>query len=433
MKSLIKKLIPKFVLRMYHFILAKFSAFWFGYPSRKMVVIGVTGTKGKSTTSYFIAKILENFGFKVGMTGTALFKINEKEWLNKFKMTMLGRFGLQKLLKDMVLAGCKYAIVETSSEGIAQSRHIGIDYDIAVFTNLTPEHLESHGGFENYKKAKGKLFKGLLKSFRKKIDGIDIPKIIVANMDDEHAPYFLNFSADEKITFGMKNHTADIKAENFVFDADKSVFEIGDDKFEMDIPGKMNAYNALASIAVSRALSIGFKQIKTALAKIKTMPGRMEFIEGGQDFKVIVDYAHEPESFRQIYETVEKMKKRRIIHVFGATGGGRDKSRRPLMGKMASDRADIAVITTDDPYDERPEKIANNVFAGVAVKNREKVLIISDRKKAIKKAIEIAEKDDIVLITGKGCEQAMVLAKGKKIPWDDREIAREMLRHSRKS
>lgn len=392
-----------------------------------MVVIGVTGTKGKSTTSYFIAKILEDAGFKVGMSTTALFKINKKEWLNKSKMTMLGRFGLQKFLKDMVLSGCEYAVVETSSEGIAQSRHIGIDYDVAVFTNLTPEHLESHGGFENYKKAKGKLFARLSKNFRKNINGKNTPKIIVANLDDEHAPYFLNFTADKKITFGMKKHTAGVKAENFVFDADKSVFEIGNGKFEINIPGKMNAYNALASIAVSRALGIEDKKIKTALAKIKTMPGRMEFIDEGQNFRVIVDYAHETESFRQIYETVEKMKNRRIIHVFGATGGGRDKSRRPLMGKMASERADVAIITTDDPYDEPPEKIANDVFVGVAAKNREKVLIIGDRKKAIEKAIEMAEKDDIVLITGKGCEQAMVLASGK-VPWDDRKIARDFLK-----
>ncbi len=408
--------------------MAKFSAFWFGNPSRKMVVIGVTGTKGKSTTSYFIAKILENAGFKVGLTTTALFKINEKEWLNKSKMTMLGRFGLQKLLKDMVLAGCEYAVVETSSEGIAQSRHIGIDYDVAVFTNLTPEHLESHGGFENYKKAKGKLFARLEKSFRKKIGGKIIPKIIVANLDDEHAPYFLQFKADEKITFGMKNHRADIKAEKIEINAEKSKFEINGVDFEIKIPGRMNAHNALAAIAVAQSFGILLQKISFIIKQIKVMPGRMEFIEEGQDFKVIVDYAHEPESFRQIYETVEKMKSGRIIHVFGATGGGRDKSRRPLMGKMASERADAAIITTDDPYDEPPEKIANDVFAGVAEKNKEKIMIIGDRKEAVKKAIEIAKKDDIVLITGKGCEQAMVLAGGKKIPWDDREIARQTLK-----
>lgn len=427
MKSLIKKLIPKFILRGYHFGLAKFGAFWYGYPSRKMVVVGITGTKGKSTTAYFVAKVLENSGFKVGLTTTALFKINEKEWLNKSKMTMLGRFGLQKLLKQMVAAGCKYAVVETSSEGIAQSRHEGIDYDVAVFTNLTPEHLESHGGFENYKKAKGKLFVRLGKSFVKKINGYRIPKIIVANADDEHAPYFLNFPADEKITFGMKNHTADMKAENFVFKAEKSEFEVEDSRVEVNIPGKMNAYNALAALATAKALSIGLKQAKTALSKIVSVPGRMEFVDEGQNFKVIVDYAHEPESFRQIYETVEKMKGGRIIHVFGSTGGGRDKSRRPLMGKMSGERADAVFITTDDPYDEDPEKIAADVMAGVEAKNRVKVSVVGDRKKAIEKAIETAEKGDIVLITGKGCEQAMVVKGGKKIPWDDRKIAREKL------
>lgn len=403
MRAIIKKITPKFIFKIYHRLLANLGAFLYGYPSIKMVVIGVTGTKGKSTTSYFIAKILEEAGYKAGLTSTALFKIGEKEWLNKTKMTMLGRFALQKLLKNMVEAGCKYVVVETSSEGILQSRHIGIDYDVAVFTNLTPEHLESHGGFENYKKAKGELFKQLSKSVRKKINGKEVEKIIVANGDNEHSKYFLSFNADKKIKFGFQ--------------------ELG---FKMNILGKMNVYNALAALSVAKVLGIDLKIAKKALQNIKNVPGRMEFIEEGQNFKVVVDYAHEIESFKQLYETIEKIPHKKIIHVFGATGGGRDKSRRPKMGEIAEKNADILIITTDDPYDEDPAKISDNVIEGV--RDKKKVLNIVDRKEAISRAIEIAEKNDIILITGKGSEQAMVVKGGKKIPWDDREIVRKFLR-----
>ncbi|NQU83984.1 MAG: UDP-N-acetylmuramoyl-L-alanyl-D-glutamate--2,6-diaminopimelate ligase [Parcubacteria group bacterium] len=403
MKRVIKRLLPKFVIRLYHWKMAVIGAFLFGHPSREMIVIGVTGTKGKSTTSYFIAKILEEAGYKVGLTSTAIFKVGKKEWLNPTKMTMLGRLGLQKLLKDMVQAGCRYVVVETSSEGILQSRHIGIDYDVAVFTNLTPEHLESHGGFENYKKAKGKLFARLSKGRKKKLDGKLVPKIIVANADDKHAEYFLKFKADEKIKFGFEN--------------------LG---FDLSIPGKMNVYNALASIAVTKALGVDKKIAKSALQKIKTVPGRMEFIEEGQNFQVIVDYAHEVESFKKLYEVVDGIPHKKVIHVFGATGGGRDKSRRSKMGKIASENADTVIITTDDPYDEDPAKISEDVIVGI--KNKEKTLNIVDRKEAIEKAIKLAEKDDIVLITGKGCEQAMCVARGKKIPWDDRKIIKQFLK-----
>lgn len=385
--------------------MAALGAWIYGHPSRKMVVIGVTGTKGKSTTSYFIAKILEEAGHKVGLTSTAIFKINKKEWLNPTKMTMIGRFGLQKLLRDMFRAGCKYAVVETSSEGILQYRHIGIDYDVAVFTNLTPEHLEAHGGFLNYKKAKGELFKRLSKSVKKKIDEKIVPKVIVVNSDDKHADYFLKFKADRKIKLSLKN--------------------VGD-RHICSLPGKMNQYNALAAMAVAQSQDIDSKTAKSALLKIKTMPGRMEFIDEGQDFKIIVDYAHEVESFKQLYEVVDKIPHKKIIHVFGATGGGRDKSRRPKMGEIAEKNANIVIVTTDDPYDENPEKISDDVIKGI--KNKKKVLNIVDRKEAIKKAVKMAEKDDIILITGKGCEQAMCLAGGKKILWDDREIARRFLK-----
>src|SRR3989339_1455973 len=225
-KSLIKKIVPRFVLNFYHKSMALLAAFVYSNPSDKLIVVGVTGTNGKSTTVALIAKTLEASGAKVGATSTVSFKVADKEWMNNKKMTMLGRFQLQKLLKQMVDAGCTYAVIETSSQGIEQYRHLGVNYDYAVFTNLTPEHIEAHGGFENYKRAKGRLFEHLTRKARKqrgegqraKSKGqkqgqglkikdqkiTEVGKIIIANVDDEYADYFFSFKADKKIGFTVR-------------------------------------------------------------------------------------------------------------------------------------------------------------------------------------------------------------------------------------
>ena len=202
-KSFLKKIVPKDIFSYYHKSLAIAANLYYGRPSEKMIVIGVTGTNGKSSTVDFITRILESAGHKVGYTSTAMFKVADREWLNDKKMTMLGRFALQRLLKQMVSAGCRYAVIETSSEGIKQFRNIGINYDVVVFTNLTPEHLESHGGFENYKKAKQELFARLMKGKTKIFNGQKIKKTMVANLDDEHAMDFINFDAEDKIGFAI--------------------------------------------------------------------------------------------------------------------------------------------------------------------------------------------------------------------------------------
>jgi UDP-N-acetylmuramoyl-L-alanyl-D-glutamate--2,6-diaminopimelate ligase len=209
----IKKLIPAVWLAAYHKSLAVLADIIYGRPSEKMVVIGVTGTNGKSSTVSLIAEILEKAGYRVGAASTTLFKLADKEWLNDKKMTMLGRFALQKLLRQMVAAGCRYAVIETSSQGIEQYRHLGIHYDVCVFTNLTPEHIEAHGGFDNYKKAKLKLFKHLADAPVKVIGGRKIAKAIVVNGDDRQAKEFLDFQVDKKIVFGLADGTQ-LKAEN---------------------------------------------------------------------------------------------------------------------------------------------------------------------------------------------------------------------------
>ncbi|MDD5221771.1 MAG: Mur ligase family protein, partial [Patescibacteria group bacterium] len=314
MKGFIKKLIPKFLLRFYHRTLAHLAAWRYGYPSRKIIVIGVTGTGGKSTVINLIGRILEEAGYKVGWTTTFNFKVAQREWMNKTKMTMLGRFGLQKLLKQMVLAGCEYALIETSSEGILQSRHEGIDYDIAVFNNLSPEHLERHGGFENYRAAKGKLFLKL-KDKNKIIDGQKIRKISVVNLDDDNADYFLKFSADEKWGFTASNAEKQsikiIKGENIKINNNGTEFSVKEQSFSLNLLGKFNAANALAAVTVALSQDVDLDVCAKGLAKVKNMAGRMEAV-AKSPFKVVVDYAHTPDELEKVYQTLKTENQRFI-------------------------------------------------------------------------------------------------------------------------
>jgi UDP-N-acetylmuramoyl-L-alanyl-D-glutamate--2,6-diaminopimelate ligase len=395
-----------------------------GFPGRKMVVIGVTGTNGKSTTCNFIASILEEAGYKVGMTTTVNFRVNGREWLNNKKMTMLGRSQLQRLLAQMRSEGCEIAIIETSSEGLAQGRHLGIAYDIAVFTNLTPEHIQSHGSFENYKKAKGILFAALAGSARKTLRGNQVPKTIIVNDADEHAVYYESFTADKKVRFHIDDHNATCDETSCTFNVDNTTVHL-------PIAGIFNVENALAAIEVAKQFGVSAQTAATALAKIPGVPGRMERINEGQSFAVIVDYAPEPASFTKLYEAVETMPHGRIIHVFGSCGGGRDQDRRPILGAIAGERADIVVITNEDPYDDNPMEIIRDVANGAINTGKiegENLFIEPDRRVAINHAISLAKAGDIVLVTGKGAEQAMVVANGKMIPWDDREVVRAAIR-----
>lgn len=435
LKELIKKFIPGFLLRFYHKTLALVANVVYGFPSNKMVVIGVTGTNGKSTTVHLIAQMFEGAGFKVGSASTVGFKIADKEWLNKKKMTMLGRFALQKMLRQMVRAGCKYAVIETSSQGIEQSRHLGVNYDVALFTNLTPEHIEAHGGFENYKKAKGKFFRHLTAKPRKVIDGKEVPKVSIVNFDDEHAKYFSDFPADKKFGYGIKKQ-AELSAKNIESESGGSRFTVNGVNFEIGLSGHFNIYNTLAAAAVGLSQGLDLNKISETLQKVRGVPGRMEFINEGQDFKVLVDYAPEPASMTKLYETVRSShftaNGGKIIHVLGSAGGGRDKSRRPVLGRLAAENANYVIITNEDPYDEDPTEIINQVAAGAIGKvENENLFKILDRGEAIAKAIDLAHDGDLVIITGKGSEQAICVANNKKIPWDDREKVREILKNKK--
>ena len=453
-KSKIKKIIPPVLIKYYHLLLALFANFIYGFPSNKMIVIGVTGTNGKTSTCNMIARTLESAGEKVGMATTINFKIAEKEWVNTLKQSMLGRFKLQKLLHDMVVAGCKYVIVETTSQGIEQFRSFGISYDICVFTNITPEHIEAHHGFENYKNAKLKLFKQLEQRKEKNINGVKQEKVIVANFDDEHVLEFINFRVDKIIGFSVdrskyktgtsfsvensniinfiKDKKYDfIKADKLDLSFDGTKFNIEELQISLSLVGVFNVYNALACIAVCKYLGVDITNIKNYLEKIEDIPGRMQFVENNKNIIGIVDYAHDPNSIRSVYENIINIKNesQKIICVLGSCGGGRDASVRFDKGLNASMYCDYVIITDEDPYDDDPNKIINDIFEGViSVESRTEnvnCFKVLDRREAIKKAVEIANTNDIVVCTGKGAEKSIILKNGTKIDWDEFEVLKE--------
>lgn len=431
MKSLLKKLVPEKIFGLYHLLMAYSAALYYGFPSRDMIVIGITGTKGKTSSANFIWAALTAGGYKTGVVCTANIRIGEKEFLNSYHMTMPGRFALQKLLWQMKRAGCRVAIVETTSEGIKQSRHKGIIYDIAVFTNLFPEHLASHGGsFDEYKKTKGILFASL-KHAPKIINGKPVETLIIANYDSQEKNYFLNFSAGEKITYGAHQGAAFV-AEH-ITNTDYGIsFTVQENHYHLNIPGVFNAYNAMPAIVIAQQFGISPQTIQKGFDTLRVIPGRMERIAEGQLFSVIVDYAHEKQSMTLALDAsraIAKNPSQKVIVLLGAEGGGRDKTKRAEMGEVAGKKADYIIVSNVDPYDDDSKEILENIAraAEISGKIRDKNLfIIEDRREGIQKALSLAHEDDVVLITGKGAEQSMVI-KGKHIPWDDRVVVKEEL------
>ena len=434
MKRFLKKFIPKQIFSLYHLGLALLGTVLYGIPTRKMVVIGVTGTKGKTSAANFIWATLQASGFKTGIITTANIRIGENEVLNKYHMTMPGRFVIQKTLSQMVKEGCTHAVVETTSEGLKQFRHIGIFYDIAVFTNLTSEHLESHGGsFEEYKKMKGKLFQSLGFGTRKKILGEIVPKVSVINIDDEYADFFLSFPSDKKITFGLSAQ-ADYQVGKIKEKGQKVSFSVLGEDYEIKIAGAFNVPNALPAIIITKLFGAGKEKIQDGFNKLSTIPGRMEFVNSRQNFQVVVDYAHEKESMTKALGAVKNMVggDGKVIVLLGAEGGGRDKSKRPIMGEIAGELADYVIISNVDPYDDDPAKIAQDIAESAQKKGKtfnKDLFVILDRREGIKKALSLASDKDIVLITCKGAEQSMIIGQ-KRVPWDDRIVAREELKFS---
>ena len=419
-KAFVRRFVPASIIGLYHLFLAHLAAWLYRYPSEQLVVIGVTGTNGKSSTVSYIGQLLELLGHRVGWTTTIGFKVGQNEWVNDQKMTMLGRFQTQKLLRRMVDDGCEYAVIETSSQGIAQSRHVGIHYDVGVFTNLTPEHIEAHGGFERYKQAKGKLFASIAKSKKKQLHGHQIEQWTIANALDPNTPYMLSFHAGQTNLFG-KN------VEHIEFTAQGTKFQLDNVAFAFSPIGRFQFENVLAAITTCQALGMKLSELVPAVAQLKGVPGRLEVIDEGQPFFVIVDYGPEPAALQATYEAIDLLKYSRLIHVLGSTGGGRDVARRTVLGEMAANKADIVIVTNEDPYDDDPMEIINDVAdASKKAGKIDEVNLwrILDRQEAIRKAVGLAQPGDLVLLTGKGSEPVMAVAHGRKIPWDDRTAAR---------
>ncbi len=423
----LKQKIPPSWLQPYHFVLALAAAVVYGNPSRKLTVIGVTGTKGKSSTVQMIAQLLTALGEKVGYTSTAGFAIDGRVIENRMKMTMPGRFFLQRMLADMVKAQCRYAVIETSSQGIVQYRHVGIHYNVVVFTNLTPEHIESHGGFAAYRAAKAKLF-------------LRRPDVIVTNADDEHGAFFGALPAGRHVEYGwgpsnsLQHQTSDTQREimptNVTRDGGGLHMAIDGVQFDVPLLSMFEQQNALCAIAVLRGLDFPLEKLSIAASTLQSVPGRFERIACGQPFSVIVDYAYEPASIAALLASVKHLGAKRIIGVHGSAGGGRDVARRTEIGKLAGREEDIVVVTNEDPYDDNPADIILAVADGarsVGKKDGVDLFTFADRQEAIDFAVAHAGQGDVVLVTGKGSETVMVVAGGKKIAWDDRVSVRNAL------
>ena len=444
-----KRVIPRWLFSrlqpFYHRFLAWGAAAWYRHPSRAMLVIGITGTNGKSTVVEFTHHIFARAGIAVASISSLRARVNESEERNESGMTMPGRLALQRFLARAKAAGCRAAIVEVTSEGIAQYRHRGIDFDIAAFTNLAPEHIERHGSFNAYRAAKAELFSSLAASLRK---DADIKKIIVVNGDDEHAEYFLKFSADQCIVYqaagsrpclpagrqqamptgrqAEKNFPDTcyvLYATNLKFLEHGGSFDLENISIQINLPGAFNVMNALCAAAIARSQGIPKETIKKAIEEIKIIPGRMEYIQKNP-FAAVVDYAHTPDALEKVYQTVKGEGK--LICVLGAAGGGRDKWKRPELGRIASSYCNEIILTNEDPYDENPKEILHQIAQGLTSRFSRYSFVLN-RREAIERALSTAKEGDAVIITGKGAEPWMHGENGKKIKWDDRETAREIL------
>ncbi|MEK7662248.1 MAG: UDP-N-acetylmuramoyl-L-alanyl-D-glutamate--2,6-diaminopimelate ligase [Patescibacteria group bacterium] len=409
---IIKKIIPvkifKTVQPVYHYLLVILGAFLYGFPAQKLFVVGVTGTKGKSTTAELISKIFEAAGYSTALLSTIHFKQGEKSERNLYKMTMPGRFFVQKFLRDALRAGATHAVIEMTSEGAKLYRHRYTEMNALVVTNLSPEHIESHGSFENYKDAKLSIARELSLSAKR-------PRTIVVNTDDPHSRGFLNAAeAEKKISFSRKNSA-------YTENSGGISVPVAGGRAESKLIGEFNVENILAATALSEAMGIPEDKIIKGIVGTQTVEGRLEHISIGQPFEVIIDYAHTPDSLEKVYKIFRKKRK---ICVLGASGGGRDAWKRPEMGRTAEEYCEEIILTNEDPYDEAPEKIIAEIASGIKNKNPK---IIIDRREAIREGIALSRKGSVLIITGKGTDPYIMGKSGEKIPWDDRDVAREEL------
>ena len=399
--------------------MGEIAAPFFGYPSRELVLIGVTGTSGKTTVTHLIQSIFAAAGRKTGLIGTLGARVGESSLSTKH--TTPESVDLQRILRLMADQGVEVVAMEVSSHGLYQGRVLGCEFDCGVFTNIARDHLDFHKTAEAYLDAKLMLFRDYPAASRKRFVG-------VVNADDPSAQAFIDTAPGPVVTFGIKSR-ADLLASNPVV-TDRSVsFDLdcrgSTARVNLGIGGFFNVYNALAASAVGIGLGIDLKTIVEGLRHARGVPGRFESVDCGQDFGVVVDYAHTPDELENVLKTARELTAGRLIAVFGC-GGDRDRGKRPIMGRIASELADLVVVTSDNPRSERPESIIDDILEGIAAKDRSRVNVIPDRKEAIHSAIELAQTGDLVVIAGKGHEDYQIFAD-RTIHFDDREVAREKL------
>lgn len=406
-KKIISSPVFNFFNPAYHWTLSFLGALLYGFPSRKIKVIAVTGTKGKSSTVEILNTILENAGYKTALANTIRHKIGDHSEKNLYKMSTPGRFFLQKFLRQAVNDNCTYAILEISSQGAMYYRHNFIDLDTFIFTNLTPEHIESHGSYENYRNAKLAIAKNIEKSRKKE-------RTIIVNGDDKEAYQFLIPKADKKITYNLS------QVEPYKIEKNGIDFSLDGTKVHSNLEGLFNLYNLLAGITCAKNEGVSNEIIAKAIESLNTIPGRLEKIQA-HGFTVIVDYAHTTDSLQKIYEVYKDSP---IIGVLGGTGGGRDHWKRKAMGKIADDYCKEIILTNEDPYDENPMKIIEDVAEGITKHKPHKIL---DRRQAIHTALSSAKHGDVVIISGKGTDPYIMGPNNTKIPWSDSQVVKEEL------
>ncbi len=408
----VKRVIPRAVFDafspVYHKVLAYSGALAYGLPSRSIRVIGITGTKGKSTTTLMLVRMLEEAGHRVAMVGSLGYQIGNQSWPNTLKMTMPGRWKLQKFLRQAVSAGCQYVVMEVPSEGLAQGRHLGVTFDTAVFLNIHPEHIESHGSYEAYRDAKRLLFQAT-------------QRLHVINTDSPEGEHLAHMPAQKVVTCGIDGGL--IRATHVSFGAHDASFQVNAIPMKLRVGGRFNVANAITALAVAHEHGVSLAQCAQALERLDEVPGRMQWIQT-EPFGVVVDYAHTPESLEAVYQTL-RPHALRLIAVLGSAGGGRDRWKRAKFGSIASQLCDVVILTNEDPFDENPDAIVDEIESGMSGPARRQRVM--DRGEAIARALTEAQNNDIVVITGKGSETSIAGPHGARMPWSDAETARSFL------
>jgi len=393
-------------------VYAEMCAAYFEEPAKQLHIIGVTGTNGKTSTTYMLKEILESSGHKVGLIGTIQNMVGDQ--VLPAKNTTPDAFELHSLLQLMLRSGCDYVVMEVSSHAIEQKRVWGLEFDVGVFTNLTQDHLDYHKTFENYKACKKKMFASCASA--------------VYNMDDENWEEMAEGFEGNKITFSIKSNFSTYTAKNLRYSGDGVAFEfVGDGvigRVRMAVPGDFSAQNAMAAGCAALAVGIPFNDVMESLCNVHGVKGRAEVVPTGRDFSVIIDYAHTPDGLRNILTTFRKVEGARIVTVFGC-GGDRDRSKRPIMGEIAARYSDACIVTSDNPRNEQPMAIIEDIVAGMKGA-RTPYVIIEDRISAIEYAIKNARPGDIILLAGKGHETYQITATGT-IHLDEREVVKSVL------